>query len=508
MSNTPYLLPRARWGYRLGNDEIVDGMYRDGFNDPLSGLIMGETAEELAVEAGVDREAADAYARSRPSGAARRRASAGRFAAEIAPVAVAGRKGETVVDADEHPRDGVDAAESLAKLAPVFRPGGTVTAGNASGITDGAAALLVASEAAAAAARPRPGGLAARLGGGRRRPADHGHRTGAGDAQPARAQPASTSTTSTRSSSTRPSPRRCSPASPSCRSTRARVNPDGGAIALGHPIGATGARILVTLLHGMAARGQRLGLATLCVSGGMGLAVAGRARRPEAGSGVPHILIAYLARTRSPPTSTRSPRSASRSPRSSAPRRSAPPAATSTQLARGRRRPAAHRRRRRRPAPLRRGAGAARRTSTGRSPSATRWSGSCSTAARRAPHAGLRDLPRAPDGQRLPRRFALAGPRAARPGAAGHDNFDRTPASRPTTWRTTRRRPTSTIPSRAGSASSATRCRQQPPPPGGAPPGRRDRDRGARRPTASSRRPSRARARLVGLRRSSGTPRT
>ncbi len=148
MSNTPYMLPRARWGYRLGHAELTDGMYRDGFNDPLSGLVMGETAEELANDFGIDREAADEWAaRSQQRCEAAR--AAGRFATEIVPVTVPGRKGDTVVDRDEHPRDGVK-AESLARLKPVFREGGTVTAANASGITDGAAALVVASEAAAA----------------------------------------------------------------------------------------------------------------------------------------------------------------------------------------------------------------------------------------------------------------------------------------------------------------------------------------------------------------------
>src|SRR5262249_22422675 len=146
MSNTPYLLPRARWGYRLGHAEIVDGMYRDGFDDPLSGLVMGATAEELAAEAGVDRAAADAYAlRSQGPGAR----AGGRSAAELGPVEVGGKRGPVVGDRDEHPRDGVP-LEALGRMAPVFRDGGTVTAGNASGITDGAAALVVASRQAAA----------------------------------------------------------------------------------------------------------------------------------------------------------------------------------------------------------------------------------------------------------------------------------------------------------------------------------------------------------------------
>ncbi|MBV8202632.1 MAG: hypothetical protein JOZ15_18610, partial [Acidobacteria bacterium] len=132
MSNTPYLLPRARWGYRLGHAEIVDGMYRDGFDDPLSGLVMGETAEELAAEAGVDRAAADAYAVRSQQRAERARAAC-RFAAEIVPVEVAGKKGQAIVERDEHPRDGVT-REALARMTPVFRQGGTVTAANASGI--------------------------------------------------------------------------------------------------------------------------------------------------------------------------------------------------------------------------------------------------------------------------------------------------------------------------------------------------------------------------------------
>jgi acetyl-CoA C-acetyltransferase len=269
MSNTPYMLPRARWGYRLGHAEIVDGMYQDGFNDPLSGLVMGETAEELAVEVGIGRADADAYALLSQQRCARARAS-GRFASEIVPIKVAGKKGEQVVERDEHPRDGVT-IEALAGMAPVFRAGGTVTAGNASGITDGAAAMVVASRGAAAllglpvAARlvdwevvgvePRVMGigpvpavrkLLARLG----LPLTAIDRIELNEAFASQVL--------------------------ACLEKldlgSEHVNPDGGAIALGHPIGATGARILVTLLHGMAAAGERRGLATLCVSGGMGLA--------------------------------------------------------------------------------------------------------------------------------------------------------------------------------------------------------------------------------------------
>ena len=269
MSNTPYLLPRARWGYRLGHAEIVDGMYQDGFNDPLSKLVMGETAEELAVEAGIDRAAADEYAAEtqRRCEEARRE---DRFAAEIVPVEVPGKGGASIVDRDEHPRDGVTAA-SLAKLAPVFREGGTVTAGNASGITDGAAALVVASEAAAERLGLTPAGylldwevvgVDPRIMGIGPVPAVRQLFARQGvdydDVDQVELNEAFASQVLA-----------CLKDLPF---ERRRVNPDGGAIALGHPIGATGARILVTLLHGLAARGGRRGVATLCVSGGMGLA--------------------------------------------------------------------------------------------------------------------------------------------------------------------------------------------------------------------------------------------
>ncbi len=269
MSNTPYLLPRARWGYRLGHAEVTDGMYRDGFDDPLSGLVMGETAEELAAESGIGRADADRWAAESQRRCAAARA-AGRFAEEIVPVEVPGRKGTATVAEDEHPRAGVT-AESLAKLPPVFREGGTVTAGNASGITDGAAALVVASADAAEELGLRPAarlvdwevvGVEPRIMGIGPVPAVRKllarHRLDWDAIEEMELNEAFASQVL------------------ACLAEMAidpeRVNPDGGAIALGHPIGATGARLLVTLLHGLARRGRRRGVATLCVSGGMGLA--------------------------------------------------------------------------------------------------------------------------------------------------------------------------------------------------------------------------------------------
>lgn len=269
MSNTPYFLPRARTGYRLGHAEIVDGMYRDGFDDPLSKLVMGETAEELAAEKNIGREASDAWALESQTRCERARKE-GRFVSEIAPIPVSGKKGTVVVETDEHPRDGTT-IESLAKLPAVFRKGGAVTAGNASGITDGAAAVLVASrEAAERLGLPIEARLAGwsvvgvepRVMGIGPVPAVEKllALTGLalGDVEAIELNEAFACQVLACIEELGLDP--------------ARVNPDGGAIALGHPIGATGARILVTLLHGMAARGERLGIATLCISGGMGIA--------------------------------------------------------------------------------------------------------------------------------------------------------------------------------------------------------------------------------------------
>ena len=213
MSNTPYLLPRARWGYRLGHAELVDGMYRDGFNDPLSELVMGETAEELAAEAGIDRAAADRYAAESQQRCQRAR-EAGRFAAEIAPVEVPAAKPgapPAVVAADEHPRDGVT-VESLAQAAgglPRGRDGDRRQRLGDHRRRGGPAGRLGGRRRGAGAAG---GGAAGRLGGGRGRAADHGHRPGAGGAPAARPHRPAPPPTSARWSSTRPSPRRCSPA--------------------------------------------------------------------------------------------------------------------------------------------------------------------------------------------------------------------------------------------------------------------------------------------------------
>ena len=269
MSNTPYFLPRARWGYRMGNAEIVDGMYQDGFNDPLSKLVMGETAEELAAEVGIDRAASDAFALESQLRCERARGE-GRFTSEIVPVKVAGKKGETTVETDEHPRDGMT-IEAMEKLPAVFRKGGAVTAGNASGITDGAAAIVVASRAAA---RELGLPIVARLVGWEVVGVDP-RIMGIGPVPAVRKLLAKTGVDQASIDEVELNEAFAAQVL-ACNQELAfdpvRLNPDGGAIALGHPIGATGTRILVTLLHGMEKRGGRRGIATLCVSGGMGIA--------------------------------------------------------------------------------------------------------------------------------------------------------------------------------------------------------------------------------------------
>ena len=272
MSRLPFLLPRMREGYRLGHAEVVDAMYQDGFQCPLSDMLMGETAEKLAREMDIPRDEQDRFAldSQHKAGAAM---TAGRFEAEIAPVTVRTRKGEDVVATDEHVRANAT-MEGLGKLPPVFdRENGTVSAGNASGITDGAAALLLASREAADRLGLEP---LAVLGESAEVGLD-------------------------------PSVMGLGPV-PACEALAAkngmqvgdydlielneafaaqvlachrklglpmdRLNVNGGAIALGHPIGATGARIVVTLLHELARREAANGLATLCISGGLGLAAA------------------------------------------------------------------------------------------------------------------------------------------------------------------------------------------------------------------------------------------
>ncbi len=271
MSNTPYLMLGARWGYRLGDSELVDGMYRDGFLCPLCDQLMGDTAENLVDKYGISREESDRYAsRSQQRSEAARRS--GRFKDEIVPVEVPGRKGQVLTIAqDEHPRDGVT-PESLAKLPPVFRKDGTVHAGNSSGITDGAAAVVVLSEEKAQELGVEP---MARIVGYAWAGVDPAI-MGIGPVPAVKKLLDKTGLSLTDIDLIELNEAFASQVL-ACHKELdfdlERVNVNGGAISLGHPIGATGTRIVVTLLHEMKKRDVRRGLATLCISGGLGLAL-------------------------------------------------------------------------------------------------------------------------------------------------------------------------------------------------------------------------------------------
>ncbi len=267
MSNTPYLLPTARWGSRLGHAELLDGQYKDGFLCPLCGQLMGRTAETVAERYGISRAEQDEYA-----AASQRRAQAaraeGRFAAEIAAVRVPERGGERRVDVDEHPRENVT-PEQLARLEPVFKAGGTVHPGNSSGITDGAAAVVVLAAEVAERLGVEP---QARLVAATQAGVDPSV-MGIGPVPAVRELLAATQLELSAIDLIELNEAFAAQVLAVARDLRLpleRTNVNGGAIALGHPIGCTGARIVVTLVHELARRRGRRGLATLCVSGGMG----------------------------------------------------------------------------------------------------------------------------------------------------------------------------------------------------------------------------------------------
>jgi acetyl-CoA C-acetyltransferase len=270
MSNTPYMLPRARWGYRMGDDEVIDGMIRDGFMCPLADEMMGSTAETLAEQYAITREEQDRFAVESQAKAGRA-SEANAFANEIVPVTVAGRKGDTVIDKDEHPR--FDATlDSMAKLPPVFRKQGTVHAGNSSGVTDGAASMLVAGGDAVKRHYLQP---MARLVGYAQAGVDP-KVMGIGPVPATRKLLEETGVSLDDIDLIELNEAFAAQVIACDRELHldpAKVNVHGGAISLGHPIGATGARITTTLLHALETHRKRYGLATLCISGGMGLSI-------------------------------------------------------------------------------------------------------------------------------------------------------------------------------------------------------------------------------------------
>ncbi|MBC7157052.1 MAG: acetyl-CoA C-acyltransferase, partial [Rhodobacteraceae bacterium] len=269
MSRAPYALPAARWGQKMGDAPAMD-MMLGALNCPFGTGHMGVTAENVAAEHSISREDQDAFALLSQQRAAAAIAE-GRFASQIVPVEVKTRKGTATFDTDEHPR--ATDAEALAGLRPAFRKGGSVTAGNASGINDGAAALVLAragaAEAAGLTARARVlgyahAGVAPRVMGLGPIPAVQAlfARTGLGpddfDVIESNEAFAAQALAVSRALGLDP----------------ARVNPNGGAIALGHPVGATGAILTVKALHELERTGGRRALITMCIGGGQGIALA------------------------------------------------------------------------------------------------------------------------------------------------------------------------------------------------------------------------------------------
>jgi len=274
MSRAPYLLPRAREGYRLGHAQALDSILSDGLTDVFGNYHMGITAENIAAQWNLTREEQDAFALESQTRAAAA-LDGNHFADELVSVEVPGRKGPTTFNADEYPR--ATTAEALAKLKPAFKKDGTVTAGNASGINDGAAMLLVASEEYAQAhGLPILAEIASYAAIGVD-PAIMG-------IGPAKAVPVALTRAGMSVADVDLFELNEAFAAQSLAVMRdlnadpARVNVTGGAVALGHPIGASGARVLVTLIHQLRRLGKETGVASLCIGGGMGIAVVVRAR--------------------------------------------------------------------------------------------------------------------------------------------------------------------------------------------------------------------------------------
>lgn len=271
MSNAPYLMPKARWGQKMGNGEIIDSMIQDGLMDIFNNIHMGITAENIAEKWNLTREEQDQFALNsqlKAEGAQK----AGRFKDEIAPVFIPQREGDpVVVDTDEYPKHGLT-MEKLAKLRPAFKKDGTVTAANASGINDGAAALVVMSKEKADELGLKPlvtiksyasAALDPKIMGYGPVPASRKALAKAGltvediDLVEANEAFAAQSLAVVKDLKLNPD----------------KVNVNGGAIALGHPIGASGARALTTLIYEMEKRDSKTGLATLCIGGGQGVAM-------------------------------------------------------------------------------------------------------------------------------------------------------------------------------------------------------------------------------------------
>lgn len=270
MSATPYTMDGARWGQRMGDAKITDTMIKDGLWDAFNNYHMGITAENIAEQWNISREEQDAFA-LRSQNLAEKAIKEGKFKEEIVPVVIKTRKGEVVFDTDEFPKFGAT-AESLAKLKPAFKKDGTVTAGSASGINDGAAALVIMSEEKAQELGVKPMAKILSYGSKGVDPSIMGY-------GPVGATRAALERSELNIEDIDLIEANEAFAAQSLAVGRDlnfdmdKVNVNGGAIALGHPIGCSGARILITLLYEMQKRDVKKGLATLCIGGGMGTSV-------------------------------------------------------------------------------------------------------------------------------------------------------------------------------------------------------------------------------------------
>jgi len=277
MSISPYMLDKARFGYRMGSGAVIDHMIRDGLTDVFNDYHMGVTAENLAEKYGISRAEQDEFALESQK-RAKEAIAAGRFKDEIVPVVIKGRKGDIVFDTDEHPRD--TSMEILGKLRPAFKQDGSVTAGNSSGINDGASATVLASEEAVEKYGLKPIAEIVSFAQAGVDPAYMGY--GPVPAVEKALKKASmdikaidlielNEAFASQSLSVLKGLTEIYGVSKEWLLERTNVN--GGAIALGHPIGASGNRIIVTLLYEMEKRNLEFGLASLCIGGGMGTAV-------------------------------------------------------------------------------------------------------------------------------------------------------------------------------------------------------------------------------------------
>ncbi|SHH99979.1 acetyl-CoA C-acetyltransferase [Clostridium intestinale] len=267
MSQSPYLLNNSRWGYRMGNGELIDEMLKDGLTDAFNNYHMGITAENVAEQWDVTREEQDRFSLESQL-KAEKAIKSGEFKEEIVPITIKTKKGDIVFDTDEFPRFG-NTIEALNKLKPIFKENGTVTAGNASGINDGAAALVLMSADKAKEINIKPLAKIVSYGSAGLDPSIMGY--GAFYATKIALEKANLRSEDIDLIEANEAYASQSIAiSKDLNFDKSKVNVNGGAIALGHPIGASGARIVVTLLHAMKKRDAKRGLATLCIGGGMG----------------------------------------------------------------------------------------------------------------------------------------------------------------------------------------------------------------------------------------------